>query len=320
MRAMARLGEPRDGLEVAASSEASVASAGGPQPPQRPAAVLPGLVAGIAETVAVQPLDMVKTRFQIREGANPSLVRGLMEVYREGGVMRFYRGLLPEVASTAPARTAMYASFTWTLHHLEGSLGNRRLETFAAGFASGVPESLVVTPLQVIKVRLQAKEHLGRYQHAVHCARTIAAEEGAAALLTGLGPTCCRNCVFNGVYLATLSELQQRLGTKHEDKTAGWRGHAASVLQTSGCAFLAGVFATCFNAPFDTVKSRIQQQVVCSATGGRRYTGTAQALMLIWKEEGPRAVYKGFVPKVWRMSLGGAFGMGAFEAAQTFLS
>ena len=48
--------------------------------------------------------------------------------------------------------------------------------------AAGVPEAAVVTPFQVVKVRLQAKEHLGRYHGTLHCLRTVLAEEGPRAL------------------------------------------------------------------------------------------------------------------------------------------
>jgi len=275
------------------------------------------------ETLAVQPLDMVKTRFQIREGANPSLLRGLLEVYREGGVFRFYRGMLPEMVSTAPARTAMYSGYTWTAHAVQGKLASPQLETFVAGLASGVPESVIVTPLQLVKVRLQAKEHLGRYKNAFHCLRTIIFEEGPRALFTGFSATVCRNCAWNSVYFVTQGELKRLLG-EPKAETGGWGAHAFNLVRTSGCAFLAGAFATCFNAPFDVAKSRIQQQVSSQdALGGvgsaePKYTGTLQALQLIWREEGLRGMYKGFVPKFWRMGLGGAVGMLAFETAQKF--
>lgn len=55
--------------------------------------IIAGSVAGFAECVAVQPFDMMKTRFHLNEGAaNPSLYRAMGDVYREGGIMRFYRG------------------------------------------------------------------------------------------------------------------------------------------------------------------------------------------------------------------------------------
>lgn len=276
------------------------------------------MVAGVLETLAVQPLDMVKTRFQIRQGQNPGLLRGLAEVYREGGVLRFYRGMLPELASTAPARTAMYSSYTFASHELKlledtGMMPFPWMHTFLAGGFSGLPESAVVTPLQLVKVRLQAKEHLGRYRNGPHCFWSILSQEGPRALYLGFMPTTFRNCIYNAVYFSTMAELKA-LGIAPDEPKSN-TDHAAALLKTSACAFAAGAFATCFNAPFDFAKSRVQQQVTTEGTPPK-YTGTLQTLALVIREEGLTAVYKGFVPKVWRMACGGAVGMAAFEGTQ----
>lgn len=52
-----------------------------------------------------------------------------------------------------------------------------------------------VTPFQVVKVRMQAKEHLGRYTSSADCFIKVLRQEGPLALATGMGPTCWRNCV-----------------------------------------------------------------------------------------------------------------------------
>lgn len=55
-----------------------------------------GGVGGLAEALVVQPFDMLKSRYQLNASSrNPSVLAGLREVYREGGVLRFYRGMLP---------------------------------------------------------------------------------------------------------------------------------------------------------------------------------------------------------------------------------
>jgi hypothetical protein len=46
--------------------------------------VFAGLGAGVAEAVCVQPFDLLKTRFQLNHGQNPSIVAAMRDVYREG--------------------------------------------------------------------------------------------------------------------------------------------------------------------------------------------------------------------------------------------
>lgn len=61
---------------------------------------------------------------------------------------------------------------------------------------------------------------------------------------------------------------------------------------------------TVINTPFDVVKSRIQGT---SKVAGvvPKYNWTYPSLVIIAREEGIRALYKGFVPKVLRLAPGG---------------
>jgi solute carrier family 25 2-oxodicarboxylate transporter 21 len=59
---------------------------------------------------------------------------------------------------------------------------------------------------------------------------------------------CCRNCIWNGLYYGTMHEIEKGLPPL---------GHpAAEALRQLGVGMAVGMAATCFNAPFDVVKSR----------------------------------------------------------------
>jgi hypothetical protein len=101
---------------------------------------------------------MIKTRFHLNEkGRNSSVGRAMVDIYREGGLARFYRGILPEALSMFPKTSAMFASYEIARRiistHLENGLCTWR-SAFAAGIVSGYAEAITVTPFQVIKVRL----------------------------------------------------------------------------------------------------------------------------------------------------------------------
>jgi solute carrier family 25 2-oxodicarboxylate transporter 21 len=272
-----------------------------------------GGVAGIVEGLVVQPLDMVKTRMHLMSGAaRPSVSVALSDLVREGGVPRLYRGLLPELAAMTPKSSAMYASKESAAHWLCAANGGHDSVAvhFAAGLASGVPEATVVTPFQVVKVRLQAREHLGRYHDTFHCVRRVLAEEGAAALLTGFWPTVMRNSVWNAVYFGTMHGAR-RWCTSESDGESG----ALKTVRTAVIGFAAGVFATCFNAPFDVAKSRAQ-----SARDGAGGEFTLVRLAHSFRTEGILGLYAGFTAKALRMGVGGAVGIVAFEGAASVLA
>ena len=90
--------------------------------------------------------------------------------------------------------------------------------------------------------------------------------------------------------------------------------HESCITLVTG--FCGAVFATCFNAPFDVVKSRFQSQLKNSNS---KYRNSIQALALIYREEGFSSIYKGFTPKAMRMGLGGAVAMCTFELMEGLL-
>jgi len=265
-----------------------------------------GGIGGIVEAVAVQPLDMVKTRFQLNEKANTSVYSALKDIVREGGFLRFYRGILPEIVGMVPKSSLMYMSYEVSKRYLtklnHGHCNSK--VAFAAGFISGYPEAISVTPFQVLKVRLQAKEHLGRYKNTFDCLGKVMRSEGPKALTVGFGPTCWRNCVWNSVYFGLLHKIRSQM----------WKSQYKSVetVQTLFAGFIAGLVATTFNAPFDVIKSRFQSELR-EENKRPKYRYTLQSLYTVFKEEGAAAMYKGYAPKAIRMALGGAVGMAAFE-------
>jgi len=277
-------------------------------------AVAGGTAAGLMETVIVQPLDMVKTRFQLQQRVNPSVFRGLVEVVQEGGILRLYRGLLPEMASTVPARTAMYTSYDFSMKTLDEAGCHPVTAAFFSGFVSGGPESVVVTPLQLVKVRLQAKEHLGRYKNTFDCAAGILRHEGVRACFLGLSVTILRNSVWNAGYFGAIRGLRELYPSQ------GNESHLWASVKTSVTGFICGATATCLNCPFDVAKSRIQQQLVVGPRENARYRGVMQTLGLVYEEGGIAALYKGFAPKCLRMACGGAIGIAVFELTCNWLS
>ncbi len=267
-----------------------------------------GGIGGIAECIIVQPFDFLKTRYQLSTTPNPPILTGLRRVIHEGGFFRLYRGILPELAGMIPKSSVMYATYATCMENFSGRFGDgTKLSTLtpaAAGVISGVTEAVTVTPFQVVKVRLQTKEYVGRYKHTVDCALQIFRTEGLFSFYTGLGPTLWRNCIWNGVYFGSMFHIKALFPVTSSK--------AVDVVQTLTAGFIGGMLGTCFNAPFDMVKSRFQSQLV-NTSGTRLYRYTLPSLLMILRKEGPRAVYKGFAPKAVRMGLGGGVCMSAFE-------
>ena len=135
-----------------------------------------GAFSGTCEAFAVQPLDMVKTRHQLNPGLNETVYMTLLNLYKEGGIVRLYRGMTPELIGMVPKTSVMYASYEIVRRELSNSYGDVSWVAASAGLCASIPEAIIVTPSQVIKVRMQAREHLGRFKTPLDCFRkTISA-------------------------------------------------------------------------------------------------------------------------------------------------
>ena len=267
-----------------------------------------GGIAGIVEAIVIQPLEFIKVRFQLNTGANSSILTAARDVVAEGGVLRLYRGLLPELCGMFPTRSVMYASNEMAKRALlNQGIANEETVMIAgtSGFLSGIAEATIANPFQIIKVRLQSKEHLGRYSNTLDCVQTVIREEGILAFAIGIKATILRNSIWNGVYFATIFCIKDQKMVS-VDNLSNFQSTCYSLLT----GFIGGVTATSFNAPFDVLKSRIQGQCPQNA----QYKSTFDALIKIGKSEGVAGLYKGFTPKAMRMGIGGAVAVTTFEA------
>jgi len=134
---------------------------------------------------------------------------------------------------------------------------------FAAGLAAGVTEAVaVVTPMEVVKIRLQAQHHslsdpsdIPKYRSAAHALFTVVREEGPAALYRGVSLTALRqgsNQAVNFTAYNRLTDALRRRQPQYDGTTLpGW--------QTALVGLISGALGPLSNAPIDTIKTRLQR-------------------------------------------------------------
>jgi solute carrier family 25 2-oxodicarboxylate transporter 21 len=206
----------------------------------------------------------------------------------------------------------MYSSNEMAKRLLLGGIGVKEETTSVvalSGAISGVAEAVVVTPFQVVKVRLQAKEHLGKYKNSFDCMQKVFREEGLVAFSNGVNATIGRNAVFNCVYFTVMYKIKDVSPAPRDSRVK-------ATLHSLVTGFIGGVMATMCNAPFDVVKSRIQAQ----CPNNIEYTSIIQALTKIGRTEGPAELYKGFQPKALRMGIGGAVDIRVLPPAAGYIT
>ncbi|KAG0584348.1 hypothetical protein KC19_3G204800 [Ceratodon purpureus] len=267
-----------------------------------------GSLGGLVEASCLQPIDVIKTRLQLdpRKEYRGIWHCGSTIIEREGA-RALWKGLTPfathltlkytlRMGSNALFQSALADAETGKLS-TAGRLG--------AGFGAGVLEAVViVTPFEVVKIRLQQQRGLGRellkYKGPVHCATTIVREEGLRGLWAGVSPTILRNGTNQAVMFSVKNAVDQVLWKKHE-------GDGVTLLpwQSMVSGFLAGFAGPVATGPFDVIKTRLMAQTR-GAGGEVQYRGLFHALTRIYADEGLLALWKGLLPRLMRIPPGQA--------------
>jgi len=271
--------------------------------------VFAGAMAGLCEVLIMYPLDVVKTRLQLSTaGASQSVFSAFADVIKNEGFTNLYRGIVAPILAEAPKRALKFTSNEVYKSLLADFRIDRKLSDIdfvLAGAAAGCTEALINCPFELVKVRMQARENLGVYKSTFHAASTIATKESIASLWIGLETMLWRNGIWNAAYFGCINKVKKMLGGPKPEDTYFYQ-----LQQKFLAGFVAGTIATILNNPMDVVKSRVQNTLPNQT---RVYSWTIPGLVRIANNEGLKALYKGFVPKVLRLGPGGGVMLVAFD-------
>ncbi|KAH8812629.1 mitochondrial carrier domain-containing protein [Xylogone sp. PMI_703] len=279
-----------------------------------------GAVAGISEILVMYPLDVVKTRVQLQQGAGNGQegYKGMFDCFtkivRNEGFTRLYRGIAAPIMMEAPKRAVKFAANDSWGRFYQRILGVEKQTqslSILTGSTAGVTEALIIVPFELIKIRLQDGASAGKYRGMMDAVIKIIRQEGSLALYNGMESTLWRQVVWNGGYFGCIFQVRAQLPKPHPADKSG------QVRNDFVAGAVGGTFGTILSTPFDVVKSRIQNS---PKIGGRvpKYNWALGAVGTVYREEGFRALYKGFVPKVLRLGPGGGILLIVFTGVMDF--
>ncbi|KAJ1727464.1 hypothetical protein LPJ61_004552 [Coemansia biformis] len=254
----------------------------------------------MAAACFTHPIDLLKVRLQTST-ARARALRTLRQIVHEMGILGLYSGLsaaLLRQGTYTMARFAVYDLTKGALHGVDGrSLRGRELAL--ATVLSGVAGGLIGNPAEILNVRMQNDQalpaHLRRnYRNVLHGLVTMVREEGLRALTIGLGPSLIRATLATGSQFVSYDLLKARLLAA---------GYPDSVSVHFAASFAAGLVATTVCSPADVVKSRVMASLKAQPAAGVRVRvpGVWQACVDVYRTEGARAFFKGWLPSYIRL-------------------
>lgn len=279
-----------------------------------------GGCAGAMEALCCQPLDTIKVRMQLsRSGRAPGtkprgfIATGALIVRRETP-LALYKGLGAVMMGIVPKMSIRFASFETYKTALADKNGKTSVGSiFLAGLGAGTTEAVVVvTPMEVVKIRLQAQQHsladpldAPKYRNAGHAVYTIIREEGFATLWRGVSLTALRQATNQGANFTAYQELKKFASRMQPDLPE------LPSYQHMLIGLISGAMGPFSNAPIDTIKTRLQKST--AEPGVSAFTRIKTIAGSMYREEGPKAFYKGITPRVLRVAPGQAVAFAVYE-------
>ncbi|XP_052441533.1 solute carrier family 25 member 47-A isoform X1 [Carassius gibelio] len=244
-----------------------------------------GSFGGACGVAVGYPLDTVKVRIQTQKQF-AGIWHCIVTTIKKEGVHGFFKGMALPITTISLTSSVVFGSYRNCLQCLAQMRGNgapkTKLDVFLAGLAAGVAQVSVMSPGDLVKVRLQCQMESKRsglhpkYSGPVHCVLSVVRDEGVSGLYRGAVPLALRDGPAFATYFLTYSSLCSLL-TPAGQREPEW----TAVLLSGG---LAGTAGWSVGTPMDVIKARLQMD---GAGGARRYRGLLHCASETLRSEGP---------------------------------
>jgi len=202
-----------------------------------------GSLGGLVGTIMSHPIDTIKTRIQSGSAKN---------IFDAIQMKKFYSGIRAPLLGIPLEKSIVFGFY---------NLGKQNgLNNFWSGIIGGFMSTLIVTPIEYVKVNLQNKTPLSSLK--------------MSNIYKGFIPTVCRETPGFGIYFTVYNYLNNNYNK------------SKSYINNFTYGGLSGLFAWIFIYPSDLVKT-IKQDVSNTKS-------LQQIIVDIYNKNGLRGFYKGF--------------------------
>eukprot|EP00299_Pterocystis_sp_00344_P007286 c2288_g1_i1.p1 GENE.c2288_g1_i1~~c2288_g1_i1.p1 ORF type:complete len:279 (-),score=17.69 c2288_g1_i1:230-1066(-) len=218
-----------------------------------------GTTSGFSGKLVEYPFDTVKVLLQTQDPAKPSYTGSIhcfFTTWRNHGIRGLYRGLLTPLLGSAMENAALFTSYGWIKSTVAANPNKLSFfELVLCGIGTGVSVGFVLTPVELVKCRLQVQQSVGaqqRYRNPMDVITQTLKSEGIIGMYRGHTSTLAReipgNVAWFGMYDLVCTLLTPKGGSKNDINTLGHMLAGAS----AGVSYWSAFF------PADVAKSKIQ--------------------------------------------------------------
>ncbi|XP_050232235.1 mitochondrial arginine transporter BAC2 [Mercurialis annua] len=271
---------------------------------------------GIAGIVSGYPLDTLRIRLQ-QSSNSGSALSILRRVVSTDGPSALYRGMAAPLASVTFQNAMVFQIYAILSRAFDSSVSANDPPSYKGvalgGIGTGALQSMMLTPVELVKIRLQLHDKSRTKQHHLDChkgpisvAKTIFRTEGLRGMYRGLTITILRDAPSHGFYFWTYEYMREQL---HPGVRKNGQESLKTMLVAGG---LAGVASWVCCYPLDVIKTRIQSQTPSSSP---KYNGIVDCFRRSVSDEGYKVLWRGLGTAVARAFVVNGAIFSAYEIA-----
>ncbi|PFH54273.1 hypothetical protein AMATHDRAFT_72776 [Amanita thiersii Skay4041] len=266
---------------------------------RRNKAVVCALSASYISTFAGYPLDSLKSRLQTTK-TSITIPKLAALVYREEGLIGFYRGLWIPLMTISFVRAASFTIYNRTKEYCRDHnhlCRNRLFDVALTGGISGAMSGALISfgsaPFELVKVRRQLEYTIAASKGITlikppgtfEAVKDIFRTNGVAGLYTAFRLHFIRDTSGTALYFLEYDGMRHILGRNRSGEqgpTPSWLPIHASLVPFF-CGSVSGVTSWALIYPLDVVKTKVQQR----ALAGDRYRGPWETLIRLVRGPDP---------------------------------
>lgn len=246
-----------------------------------------GCVGGCAGVVVGHPFDTIKVHLQTQNPKKP-IYHGTWHCFKtiikNESVRGLYKGMSSPMGGVAFVNAIAFGVHANVQRHTYDpqSLSSHCL----AGSIAGLVQSLVCSPMELVKTRLQLQTDMktARHKGPISCLAHIYTQNGIRGVYQGLILTICRDVPGFGTYFVCYEFFMRQMA-------------APTVISCLIFGGMAGTFSWMFTFPIDVVKSCLQADGMDEK---RKFQGIADCIQKGYKSEGIQFFCRGLTSTLLR--------------------
>lgn len=200
--------------------------------------LLAGTFAGILSKLVEHPFDTLKVLTQIKPKVKFTFNKGL------------YRGVHIPVLFSSLKNATMFYSYSLGQKYLNNKIHNTNTKNAISGLISGLIVSIILTPSELIKCKLQYNLLENKKVAMKSFAKSIYLKYGLIGFYRGNVSTMCREGIGTTIYFSVYEKIKMGLYSVHTNTVPIWQIALSGSI--SGICYWTSIF------PIDTIKSNFQ--------------------------------------------------------------